>query len=550
MSSNVRGDAVRFIFHHLHQQPGCGPGLRQCVFLIFFLLLVWPPSGSAALHPREPLLEYRLQVSFDLPQGKVLGRATILAPQGHKLTIDPGKLNILAIRHRGQTIASGRRPGKDIVIYVQGPIQVEYEASLGKTGDNAMDQGDIILLSRWYPQVEGFCRFKLSATLPSGYLAVSEADHVTRNKKNGQTEFIFDFPHPLDDGESITLTASKRWVVSQASQNNVELLTYLFPEDAHLAPRYLDRSRHALAKYEQLLGPYPYRRLVVIENSFQVSQAQPTYILMEQGDFLREDFGRNPLDHEIVHQWFGCAVSSNYDQGNWCEGLATYLSNYLIREEKGLDRQWRHHMLSYFQTHTEGQREFPLRNFTERFDNLSRAIGYCKAAMVFHMLRRQVGDQAFFEALRSFFKTDRFAVASWDDLRRSFEAQTKQDFSWFFRQWVDGTGQPQIRIERGNLEKDGQGYVVHLALSQEGPVKRLSLPVRLYGPGNSRIFQVVLSRRTEEFTFRLDFQPEKVIIDENYDVFRKLAPAGSGENGNEDLSLILRQQYSVKRLSP
>ena len=162
--------------------------------------------------------------------------------------------------------------------------------------------------------------------------------------------------------------------------------------------------------------------------------------------------------------------------------------------------------------------------------------------MVLHMLRQQVGDGAFYEAIRSFFKTNRFAVASWDDLKKSFEAQTKKDLSWFFHQWVDGTGQPQIRIDKANLKKDGKASVVNLALGQEGRVKRLSLPVRFSGPQGSRIFQVDLSRRTESFSFRLDFQPEKVIIDENYDVFRKLAPAGAGENGNEHISLILRQQ--------
>jgi aminopeptidase N len=542
MSRDVRGEAEKFIFKRFNPRQSCGPGLLQRVCLIFFLLLVWPPSGQAALHPREPLPEYRLQVSFDLPRGKVLGRATILAPQGYKLTIDPGKLDILEIRQRGEKIASGHRPGKDIVLYAHGPIQVVYELTLGKTNDNTMDQHGIILLSRWYPRVEGFCRFKLSATVPAGYLAVSEADQVTRTERDGQTEFSFDFPYPVYDEDGITLAASNRWVVSQVNQNNIELLTYLFPEDAHLAPRYLERAGHDLARYEKLLGPYPYRRLAVVENSFQVSQAQPTYLLLEQSDFLREDFYCNPLDHEIVHQWFGCAVSPDYEQGNWCEGMANYFANHLLLEEKDQGRQWRYRILSRFQTYTEEHREFPLRNFSERIDNLSRAIGYGKAAMVFHMLRRQVGDQAFYEALRSFFKANRLAVASWDDLRKSFEAQTKQDWSWYFHQWVDGTGQPQIRIDKADLKKDGKAFVVNLVLSQKGQIKRLYLPVRFSGPQGNRIFQVDLRRRTENFTFRLDFQPEKVIIDEDYDVFRKPAPAGGGGNSNEDISLILRQQ--------
>ncbi len=542
MSRKARVGAETFICHQLNPQPGWVPGLLQRVFLLFFLLLAWSHSGRAALHPREPLPEYRLQISFDLPRGKILGHATILAPQGQKLTLDPGKLTILAIRHRGKKIASDSGADKNIVLYVQGPIQVEYEASLGKTGDNTMDQRGIILLSRWYPQVEGFCRFKLSATLPSGYNAVSEADRVTRLEKNGQTEFIFDFPHPLDDGDGITFTASNRWVVSQASQNNVEIFTYLFPEEAHLAPRYLERAREALARYESLFGPYPYRRLAIVENSFEVAQAQPTYILFEQYDFQREDFYRNPLDHEIVHQWFGCAVSPDYDRGNWCEGMATYFANHLLQEEKGQGWQWRRRILARFQANLEEHREITLRRFTERFDNSSRAVGYFKVAMVFHMLRRQVGDEAFLKAIRFFYEANRYAVASWDDLRKCFESQTKQDLSWFFRQWVDGTGQPQIRIGRAHLEKAGQEYVLSLALTQEDPVKRLSLPVRVCGSQGSRIFHVNFTRGKENFTFRLDFQPEKVIIDENYDVFRKLAPAGAGENGKEDLCLIFRQQ--------
>lgn len=521
-------------------QPASRPPLLRFGFLISCFLLVWSFPGKAALHPREPLPEYRLQISFDLPRGKVLGRATILAPRGYRLTIVPGKLDILEIRHCGEKIAQGRRPGKDMGLYAQGPIQVEYEMSLGKTGDNTLDQGSIILLSRWYPLVEGFCRFKLTASVPSGYLAVSEADHITRTEKDGQTEFHFDFPYPLHEGDGITLMASNRWQVSRDSQNNIEILTYLFPEEAHLAPRYLERAKQALARYEQLLGPYPYRRLAMVENSCEVSQAQPTYILLDQYDFQREDFGRNTLEHEIAHQWSGCAVSPDYDRGNWCEGMATYFGNHLIQEEKGQDWQWRRRFLSWFQTRLEGHREFSLRNFTERFDGPSRVIGYAKVAMVLHMLRRQVGDSAFFEAIRSFFKTNRFAVASWEDLRRSFEAQTKKDLSWFFHQWVDGTGQPQISIEKAILKKNGQEYIVNLALGQEAPVKRLSLPVRFTGSQGSRSFQVDFRRRTETFSFQLDFQPEKVIIDENYDVFRKPGPAGVWENGKDDLFLNLK----------
>jgi aminopeptidase N len=509
-------------------------------FLIALFLLAWSVPGQAALHPREPLPEYRLQVSCDPAGGKVRGRAIILAPPGRRLTIDPGKLAILEVRQRGEKIPWGRRSGRDMVLYAQGPVQIDYEVSLEKSGDNTLDERGFILLSRWYPQVEGFCRFKLTAALPAGYVAVSEADRVTHTDKDGHAEFTFDFPYPLYDGDNITLAASNCWAVSRDRQNDTEILTYLFPEDAHLAPRYLERARRALARYEQLLGPYPYRRLALVENSFGVTQAQPTYILLEQYDFQREDSDRHPLNHEIVHQWAGCAVSPDYDRGNWCEGMAMYLGSHLPQEEMGQGWRWRRRILSWFQSRLEGHREFNLRKFTERFDDASRVIGYGKVAMVLHMLRRQVGDQAFYEALRRFYQTNRFAVASWEDLRKSFEVQTGQDLAWFFHQWLDGTGQPRIRIEQAVLKKDGQEYVVNLALSQEGPVKRLSLPVRFSGPQGSRSFQVDFSRSKQSFPFRLDFLPEKVSIDAGYDMFRKVETGGYGESGDHDLVLILR----------
>jgi len=67
----------------------------------------------------------------------------------------------------------------------------------------------------WYPKVEGFCRFRLTATLPAGFVAVSEADHIIQEEKAGQAIFHFDFPYAIHELEGISLVASNQFITSR-----------------------------------------------------------------------------------------------------------------------------------------------------------------------------------------------------------------------------------------------------------------------------------------------------------------------------------------------
>ena len=82
----------------------------RSVFLSGFVLLLGPQllgePAEAAIRPPQRLPEYRLHISFDVPHGKLLGQATILAPRGMKLAIDPGELKIRSLTHNGKKVAA------------------------------------------------------------------------------------------------------------------------------------------------------------------------------------------------------------------------------------------------------------------------------------------------------------------------------------------------------------------------------------------------------------------------------------------------------------
>jgi aminopeptidase N len=129
------------------------------------------------------------------------------------------------------------------------------------------------------------------------------------------------------------------------------------------------------------------------------------------------------LGHEIAHCWWGNGVLVDYRQGNWSEGLTTYVADYLYKENSSAEegREYRLHILRNFSTLVNEDNDFPLARFQSRYDPASQAIGYGKGAMVFHMIRKMVGDNAFWEALREIYREKRFQKVSWQDFQKTFE---------------------------------------------------------------------------------------------------------------------------------
>ena len=75
-----------------------------------------------------------------------------------------------------------------------------------------------------------------------------------------------------------------------------------------------------------------------------------------------------------------------------------------------------------------------------------RSILYNKSAVVLHMLRRYIGDEAFFAGLRKFYADWRFKKAGTDDLQAAFQAATPQNLDVFFDKWIRGFTVPRIKL--------------------------------------------------------------------------------------------------------
>jgi peptidase M1-like protein len=154
--------------------------------------------------------------------------------------------------------------------------------------------------------------------------------------------------------------------------------------------------------------------------------------------------------HELAHQWWGQAVGwRNYHEQWLSEGFAQYFAALYAQHARGertfvdMLRQFRRWAIAESEEGpiSLGSRLGHIKNDRRVF----RALVYNKGAAVLHMLRRLIGDEAFFSGLRRFYTDQKFKKSGTDDLRTAFEAESGQPLDRFFAQWIYGVQIPRLR---------------------------------------------------------------------------------------------------------
>jgi aminopeptidase N len=506
--------------------------MNYCSFLIITIITVLLPGIVLAGEPSVPgPQEYRLDVSFDVPHSKIAGSVNVPVRAGQELAFRIGQLTIGTLSLNGRDMKSSVKDGwLTFKPLEDGIVEIRYEGTFKggvPQGDrnygvvsSTIDDRGISLTGTWYPQPEGLARWKVTAHLPAGYEAISESETITREKKGDGTLFIFDFPHPID---RLSLIATDRYEITRERYGTIEIAAYFFKEDRDLARTYLQYAKNYFEQYEKLLAPYPYKRFSIVENFLPTGYSMPTFTLLGQEVVRLPFIVETSLGHEILHQWFGNSLYVDEDGGNWCEGLTTYLADHRYEEQKGKGAEYRKQLLVNYAAFVNDKNDMTLREFRSRSDLASRSIGYGKSAMVFHMLRTMTGDEQFFASLKQLISTNQFRMASWDDIRTAFEKSTGRDLSAFFKQWLDGKGLPEVRVENASVLRNRGKFEITIDVVRKNTAFPLDLPVTVsYLRGGEKKSRVVLDADKKSISFLVDEEPVSAIIDGEYDLARKL----------------------------
>jgi hypothetical protein len=143
--------------------------------------------------------------------------------------------------------------------------------------------------------------------------------------------------------------------------------------------------------------------------------------------------------------------------------------------------------------------------------------------MVFHMLRRKIGDAAFDNGLKDLWKRWRGNVAGWSDLRRVFEGASSRELGRFFEQWTTQAGAPDLTLQNIAVEEGPSGWRLALRLRQGGRPWDLTVPVVVKTAEGTVVRFAELSTTTGDYAWDLSSRPIAVAIDPDHHVLRRLA---------------------------
>lgn len=380
----------------------------------------------------------------------------------------------------------------------------------------------------WYPDVPGsLATYEVHATVPSGWMVVTQGSERSQARTKHAVVSTWRTERP---SEGLTLVAN-RFVREARSWHDIMIVTYLLPDNAHLANLYLDAVSRYLQFYTELLGPYPFPKFAVVENFFPSGIGVPSFTLLGSRVIRRGYVQPYALGHEIVHSWIGNAVFNDLAQGNWVEGLTTYLANYYYDEVHGSEEQAEKHrrrMIIEYNLFAPPTQDYPLTEFRTKEDSRDNAVGYQKAAMVFHMLRREIGDSAFFAGLRALVKTWTGIHVTWDNLRNIFETIGHRDLTWFFAQWVTRAGAPSVRLARAWIDSETtNGPGLHLTITQQPPIYQLRMPIRLILVSGEVVDRLTDSFASADYRMVLPLpdRPVRLMLDPDSDLLRRLERA-------------------------
>ncbi len=400
----------------------------------------------------------------------------------------------------------------------------------------------------WYPSLpNNLSRFQVDITCPANLYVLTQGKLTGESAAGENHRISWQTDYPTD---GIHLVGSN-YAIQTAKYRDIDIYTDFFPETQELAPSYLAACQRYLAMYEKMIGPYPFSKFAVVENFFPTGYGMPSYTLLGSQVLRLPFIIYTSLGHEITHNWWGNSVYVNYDEGNWCEGLTTYFADYHYKEMKSPEdaMQYRRDLDRDFTVYVKDGKDFPLSQFRERTESSSRAIGYGKSAMVFHQLRKIVGDSLFYQTFRDFYKANKFREASWTDIQTSANKVCQQDLDWFFGQWVNRAGAPQISLEHAEYLDNA----VEFTLEQPDPAYRLYVPVSITENTGKKTSFVWFEKPVQTFQIQVAEKPAQLAVDPDFDLFRRLdhaeiPPTLSEIYGQDSAVMVLPDNCPAQKL--
>jgi aminopeptidase N len=323
-------------------------------------------------------------------------------------------------------------------------------------------QGETEFNRYWFPSYDypnDFRTSELRATVDKPFTVVSNGRlvSVTNNPDNTRTFYWkMDIPYT----NYLTSIVVGEYTEVKQEWGGIPIINYAYPNETKETAATVKNLPDMVDFFSKVTGvkyPYPkYAQTFVEDFGGGMENISATTMVKEMIYDEREliDGDSDSLQaHELAHQWFGDYVTTR-DWGQiWLnESFATYFDALYHEHKKGredfLYAKVRENQNAYFGAWNEGVRRPIVTNRYTNKDAMFDTYAYPRGAAVLHMLRRHLGDEAFFKSLNHYLTANAHQPVSTEDLRIAIEETTGQSMDWFFDQWLYKMGHPVFEVTK------------------------------------------------------------------------------------------------------
>lgn len=364
---------------------------------------------------------------------------------------------------------------------------------------------------RWFPMNALFTdRFtaEIHVTVPAGERVLGSGFTGQHKVAGDRTEYIFNWTRPGFPG---TIIAGKfLQPVSAPDAPNVKV----YVTDANKA-KAQDMAATAGRVFESMTNQFGSAETATI-NVVELPSTSVSAAWAPEMVALRPDRSSTRLiANTVAHQWWGSEVSPETLNDAWItNGMSRYAELLYLENANGKQA---------LQTAITDTEAGALAYDTEPLTTLGRLDPFSpqfqsetleKGAMVFHMLRWEMGDDTFFKFLRALLSQNVDKGVRTSQVQTVAEAQSNLQLTAFFSQWLDGTGAPEFADTYSVYRlSSNKGFRTTGALTQDLDLFRMPVELRVETEGKTEDRRVDLAGTESPYTITTFGRPRKIVVD-------------------------------------
>ena len=386
----------------------------------------------------------------------------------------------------------------------------------GKPFQSAMTDlnGTFILDGDWFGEPKD-ASYVLELTLPESYTAIAESDRAEKTKYG----YKFTLKHAK---YGMMLGISDKWQVRTEKFNGVELAVYFSKENMQYADTYFDRIKELMNMYSDMFGKYPYGRFAVADVPYPIGHAHVSLTFISDRIVAMPFMTKTSLGHELLHQWLGVSVETDRN-GNWAEGLTTYLADRLYEKQEGKDVQYRKAaIIDIMQNARQKEDGSCLIGFSYNSGKAAQAVGYSKGMMFFSMLEDVIGSDAFGKGLKLIYSRYKYEQAGWDELQKCFEDASGRKLDKFFDGWLAENYIAEFDVDKAGYKAVMDGYETSFTIKNHYENLNYPLEIVVRTDKGDTVSTQYIDTKDKEIVIKTKERPSELVIDPQYKTARML----------------------------